>query len=191
MTQKKYPPIKELFAALPPDTLKSGDNVILSALSNAMKALREVQSETNVFTIEMRGMLLARLKLSVAEVLDPHVPRAPGRPRSPLKNEIEAFREKLAFLSSVIGESWHLPVDKRQLTEPRAALDIAYRTLLGAASMRRLDVASLTDTWRRLDAGIDAYADRTFSEAPVALVRSTAGAQMSLVLKTLAREART
>jgi hypothetical protein len=191
MTQKKYPPLKEMFAALPEGTLKSGDNAILSALSAAMKALREVPNETNVFTIEMRGMLLSRLKLSVAEVLEPHVPKTgPGRPRLPLKNESEAFLAALSFLSLVINDSWHLPSDERSFAGSRAALDKTYAALLAAADARKLDTKPLADTWSRMCEGIDAYATRTFSEAPVMLNKSTAGAQMNLVLKTLAREAR-
>jgi hypothetical protein len=99
--------------------------------------------------------------------------------------------EKLGLLSLAINNAWHLPVDKRQLTEPRAALDKAYVALVAQAEHLRLDSKPLLDTMARMNEGIDAYASRTFSQAPVLLSKSTAGAQMNLVLKTLAREART
>jgi len=189
MTQKKYPPLREMFAALPEGTLSDGDNAILKTLSASMHALREPVHPTSAFTVELRGIILSRLKQCVAEVLDPHIPRQVGRPRTPLKREIEVFKEKLALLSIDINEHWHKPAGERPLAGSRAALDNAFTTLLKQAQALGLDTDSLTDTWSRLVDGIDAYATRTFSEAPIALVKSTAGAQMNLVLKILLRDA--
>jgi len=106
-----------------------------------------------------------------------------------LKSEIEAFKSAFEFLALVVNDSWHLPGDERPHAQPRAALDNAYAALLKKADDLKLDTKPLSDTWSRLSEGFDACATRTFSEAPTYMTKSTAGAQMHLVLKILLRDA--